>query len=98
MNQQVADGIRAIILEICEGDSKSMSDIVGDERLKPFINRYGIDEIRGIVYALVGCGALFTGGKAQSARYVITHNGKQFKPVYQTSFEQVREEWEGLSD
>jgi hypothetical protein len=98
MNQQVADGIRASILEVCKDDSKSMTDILGDERLSPFINRYGIEEVRKTVYALVGCGALFSGGKAQSSRYIITSNGKQFKTVYEGSFEQIREEWENISD
>lgn len=99
MNQKVADGIRASVLTICdEGEPKSMSNIVGDERLDKFIERYGKEEIARIVYALVGSGALFVGGKGKSSVYATTEIGREFRLIYEASFEEVREEWDELTD
>jgi hypothetical protein len=98
VNQKVADGIRAAILEICKGNAKSMNDILGDERLATFISRYGVEDVRKLVYALVGSGALFTGGRTHAAMYVTTENGKKFKKVYEKSFEEVQEEWDSLNE
>ena len=96
MNQKVVDGIRANIIEICDGEAQTMQQIIADGRMTHFVARYSKEEISKIVYALVGSGALFVSGRTKAALYVATDNGREFKPIYMASFEAVLSEWQDL--